>query len=146
MRTTTGIIAALVAVVALGSTESVACRGPGSERATLLEKLPRDAQREDIVAKVEVTEWLPLPRPLYNDPSLTNRVKARVIETIKGIGLRQIITIDTGGTSCDQVLTPKVVGQEAYIAGRFWIDQRGEIVFIGGHPKYPDEAVPVEKQ
>lgn len=144
MRTSRRLIAAFVAVVALGSTEAVACRGPSLETTTLLERLPRDALREDVVAKVEVTEWL--QHPLYNDPNLTNLVKARVIETIKGIDLGQIITIDTGGTSCDQVLTPKVLGQEAYIAGRFWIDQRGETVFIGGHPKYPDEAVPVEKQ
>jgi hypothetical protein len=104
-----------------------ACRGPQSQ--TLLETLPASALEEQIVAKVEVIEAL---KPRWVTKwTYTPRVRVRVIEALKGVQVGQLVTLDSLGTTCDQMFSRQAIGMQGYIAGRIEQDQDGETVFAG---------------
>ena len=86
---------------------AMACRNPASNTMTLLRKLPGDALKEALVAKVDVIEIL-------ND----SEAKIKVIESIKGAHSEQILKLNTGGSSCDQHLRHYNIGEKFYISGR----------------------------
>jgi hypothetical protein len=126
---------ALVIAMLLAAEVSLACRGGTFETATLLNVLPADVASEQIVARVEIVEPL---TPLVASWKVTNLIRVRVVEAIKGVRQGQTFKVDTGGTDCDQVfprdfrtLLKTLHNRRPYIAGRFVADRSGKAVFRG---------------
>lgn len=120
------LVAILMAWICFGDAV-MACRSPSSNTVTLLRKLPGDALKEAVAAKVEIIEILN-----------GSEAKIKVLDAIKGTYSEQILQLNTGGSSCDQRLRNSAVGEKFYIAGRF-IDLPGqsaqsETVFFGRWP------------
>jgi hypothetical protein len=117
--------------LALAANSAAACRGPQWESSTVLPRLPASADKHDVVARVKVLELIKAPWIQDDKPwQYTNRVKARIVEAIKGVEKDQEIVVDSRGTSCDQVFGRYSLGTVGYIAGRMETSN-GETVFAG---------------
>ncbi len=109
---------------------ALGCRGWQWETMTLLNRLPAEAQQEELVARVEVMETVS-PYPNILDWWFTHLVKVRVIEAVKGATAGEVFIVNMRGTACDQNATGKSVGQRGYIAGRMEKAESGQVYFTG---------------
>jgi hypothetical protein len=108
-----------------------ACRGPQWESATLLEVLPAAADEQEVLAQVEVIDFKELSRGA--PPPAAIKVLVRAVKAIKGVSVGDEFTVDTIGTSCDQVipLTVDRSNWRPFVAGRFVKLATGVVVFQG---------------
>jgi hypothetical protein len=127
-----------IAALLLMITPSIACRDAQWESATVLNALPKGAELEQVVARVEVIELLKPSWVTSDDWKSTPRIRVRVVEAIKGVQQGQEFIVETGGTSCDQAFRrnePKFetyrINWRPYIAGQFIRVDTGEAVFRG---------------
>lgn len=106
-----------------------ACRGWQWETLTLLDRLPQDAEREEVVAEVEIVKML---SPIENvDWYFTHLVRARVLHPVKGVAREEELIVNMRDTACDQNMTGKAAGRRYFIAGALRKMENGEIHFTG---------------
>jgi hypothetical protein len=103
------------------------------KRGPLLRELPKTAQQEEVVARVEVVE-------LVNPGERSSRAKVLVVQAIKGAEVGQVFVVEAGLGTCAVQFGPKSIGLQRYIAGHF-IQWEGTTLFVGswllfvGEPK-----------
>lgn len=132
MKKSVAIAISLAGLLGIHAGEAHACRGPQWERATILQSLPPAAAAEEMVGKIEVVELIRPDVPYWPpDAEHTYLAKVRVVEPIKGLNMGQVLTVSTGGTSCDRLFSPADVGRTGYIAGGLDPSAPGEPVFVG---------------
>ena len=123
--------ALIAAVPALVADPAAACRGAQWESSTVLPRLPGVAGKQEVVARIKVLELIKAPWIQDDKPwQYTSRVKARVVDPIKGVEKDQVLIVDFRGTSCDQVFGRYSIGTVGYIAGRLVTDGE-DTVFVG---------------
>jgi hypothetical protein len=125
-------IAALVSV----AEHAAACRGPMWEHSTILRDLPPKAHEQPVVARIQILEVLkPQGDFVKENWRHSDRVRVRVTEGIKGVHDGQIFLVDTGGTSCGQLIRREAVealnSGPLFIAGGFEKSHTGEPIFRG---------------
>jgi hypothetical protein len=132
----------LAAAISSIAPPAFACISVTQHTITLLPELPATADREDVIAKIEVIELVEQPWPANSD--YTSLARVRVIQAIKGTEDGKVILVATGGGSCDDVFSQRTLGTQAYIAGRITTNARGEGIFEGrwcrpAKPTFPFE-------
>jgi hypothetical protein len=86
------------------------------QQSTFLARLPPSAFEQPVVAEVEIVE---LVEPSGSgERASAYRARVRVIAALKGVVEGQMLTVDTGRTSCHILVTASSLGSRAYIAGR----------------------------
>ena len=132
----------LAAAISSIAPPAFACISVTQHTLTLLPALTTTADREDVIAKIEVIELVEQPWPASSD--YTSRARVRVIQAIKGTEDGKVILVTTGGGSCDEVFSQRTLGTQTYIAGRMKTNARGERIFEGSWCRPAKPAPPFE--
>lgn len=100
-----------------------------NETVTFLAKSPPNAEREPVVAEVEVVKMLSAQPGV--EWYFSHLVLARVVSGVKGIEAGREIVVNTRDTLCDQTMSSGAIGRKYFLAGKFVKTENGDEHFSG---------------
>lgn len=104
-----------------------ACRGVQFHQVVLLPAIPPVAQDSPVIARIEILR-IERDKPAGSLPNFERETAiAKVLESIRGVEVDEIIRIPANETSCGGGIKSGDVGRAAYVAG-----QIGEAGFFNG--------------